>query len=280
MNNPGLVETLVSRSDAVVHFAAESHVARSIFDDRVFFETDVLGTQTVASAVANHSRVERFIHVSTSEVYGTAEVSPMTEDHPLNPMTPYAAAKAGADRLVYAYQQTYELPAVIVRPFNQYGPFQHLEKVIPRFITSALQGEVLTVHGDGSSRRDWTFVSDTCEALDAVLRAPADQVCGQTFNVGTGYDVDVLTIARTIVDQVGADPALIEYMDDRPGQVQHHQADATKVHEVLGWAPKVTFDEGLRRTVEWYRANPEWWRPIAWMKHVTIKDRDGNVHQY
>ena len=204
----------------------------------------------------------------------------MDEDHPLDPMTPYAAAKAGADRLVYAYQQTYGLPAVIVRPFNQYGPYQHLEKVIPRFITSAIQGEPLTVHGDGSSLRDWTFVTDTCAALELILEAPEERVCGQTINVGTGHDVDVLTIARTVLEMVGCSEDLLHFMDDRPGQVQHHQADASKAATLLGWAPTVSFEEGLRRTVEWYRENREWWRQIAWMRHVQIKDRDGKVRLY
>jgi len=155
VRNGELVNKLVPESDVVIHFAAESHVARSIFDNTVFFETDVLGTQVVANAVLRHvDSVERFIHISTSEVYGTALQIPMTEEHPLNPCTPYASAKTGADRLVYSYWVTYKIPAIIVRPFNTYGPNQHLEKVIPRFITSALQDEPLTIHGSGQNTRD------------------------------------------------------------------------------------------------------------------------------
>ena len=157
VRNAALVDTLVAESDVVVHFAAETHVTRSIYDNYHFFETDVLGTQVVANAVLKHAkRVNRFIHISTSEVYGTAVAEKMSEDHPLLPMSPYASAKAGADRLVYSYWATYQLPAIIVRPFNQYGPHQHLEKVIPRFITSCLLDEPLRVHGDGSAARDFT----------------------------------------------------------------------------------------------------------------------------
>jgi len=171
--NIELVDELVSRSDVIIHFAAESHVARSIYDNQVFYMTDVIGTQVVANAVLkNYEQVSRFIHISTSEVYGTAENTPMTEEHPLNPLTPYASAKAGADRLVYSYWATYDIPAVIIRPFNNYGPRQHLEKVIPRFITSALKNEPLSIHGDGSARRDWLHVTDTCERLDRVIKAP------------------------------------------------------------------------------------------------------------
>jgi dTDP-glucose 4,6-dehydratase len=162
VRNPEIVNTMVSQADVVVHMAAETHVARSIYDNAVFFETDVLGTQVVANAVLKNRNVERFIHVSTSEVYGTALTEPMAEEHPLNPASPYASAKAGADRLVYSYYVTYGIPAIIVRPFNNYGPYQHLEKVIPRFITSALLNEPLTIHGDGKSLRDWLYVEDHC----------------------------------------------------------------------------------------------------------------------
>lgn len=180
-----LVLELMQKVDAVVHLAAETHVARSIYDDRKFFETDVLGTQSVASAVLkNREHIQRFVHISTSEVYGTAVFTPMDEDHPLHPVTPYAAAKAGADRLVYSYWRTYHLPVVILRPFNQYGPYQHLEKVIPRFITSALLNEPLTVHGTGMARRDWLYVEDTCERIDRALHAQNPHVEGEVFNLG------------------------------------------------------------------------------------------------
>src|SRR5712692_6786858 len=188
VRNASLAESLVKRSDVVVHFAAETHVTRSIFDNYHFFETDVLGTQTIANAVLRCSdRVERFVHISTSEVYGTARSELMSEDHPLMPLSPYASAKAGADRLVYSYWATYDLPAVIVRPFNNYGPRQHLEKVVPRFITGCLLNEPLRVHGDGSAQRDWTHIEDTCEALDRIIHGDRDAIVGQVINLGTGH---------------------------------------------------------------------------------------------
>src|SRR5215468_1091086 len=187
VRNSELIDTLVSRADVVVHMAAESHVTRSIFDNRLFFETDVLGTQTVANAVTKfRDRVERFIHVSTSEVYGSALSERMDEEHPLHPQSPYASAKCGADRLVYSYWATYRIPAVIVRPFNNYGPYQHLEKVVPRFITSCILDEKLTVHGKGDAARDFLHVEDTCRAIDLVLQAPDDLVHGEIFNVASG----------------------------------------------------------------------------------------------
>src|SRR2546422_3146660 len=186
VRNGELMDTLVSRADVVVHMAAESHVERSIYDNRLFFETDVLGTQTVANAVLKHSdRVELFIHISTSEVYGTAVTQKMDEHHPLSPTSPYASAKCGADRLVYSYWATYHIPAVIVRPFNNYGPYQHLEKAVPRFITSVLLGEPLTVHGDGAAARDWIFVEEHCEALDRLLHTNIENIRGEVINIGT-----------------------------------------------------------------------------------------------
>lgn len=276
--NPEVVESLVARADVVVHFAAESHVARSIFDNRVFFMTDVIGTQTIANAVLkNQATVERFVHISTSEVYGTAETVPMTESHPLNPMSPYASAKAGADRLVYSYVATYDIPAVIVRPFNNYGPYQHLEKVVPRFITSALKGEPLTVHGDGSARRDWINVTDCCDAIEAVVAAPLTEVRGEVFHAASGEVRSVIDIARAILERLDRPGDLLANIEDRPGQVQHHAACVEKTAEVLGWRAAVPFEEGLDATIAWYRDNPEWWSRLEWMKSIPIKLADGSV---
>jgi len=195
ITHPDLVGKLVAEADIVVHFAAESHVTRSIYDNAIFFETDVIGTQVVANAAVNNP-VELFVHISSSEVYGTALADPMDEEHPLKPMSPYAAAKAGADRLIYSYIKTYDLPAVIVRPFNNYGPCQHLEKAIPNFIVSALQDKPITIHGDGNSSRDWLFVEDTCRALDKILHVDRKKVIGETINLGTGSDTCVLDIGQ------------------------------------------------------------------------------------
>jgi dTDP-glucose 4,6-dehydratase len=276
VTNADLVQDLVRRADAVVHFAAESHVARSIYDNSLFFVTDVLGTQTIANAVAK-SDVRVFIHISTSEVYGTALEEPMTEEHPLNPLSPYASAKTGADRLVYSYRATYGIPAVIVRPFNQYGPNQHLEKVIPRFITSALDGVPLTVHGSGKAMRDFTFVGDTVAALALLLDAEPAGDCCPVYNIGTGQSLSVMAIAEAVCDLTGRERSLIEHIGDRPGQVSKHVADAGRFCEAFGWRPQVDFNEGLQQTIAWYAVNESWWRKQAWMKHVPVRTADGDV---
>lgn len=275
--NPGIVADLMEKVDTVVHFAAESHVARSIYDDAIFFQTDVMGTQVVASQVLRHRRrIKRFIHISTSEVYGTAVDEPMDEEHPLNPLTPYAAAKAGADRMVYAYCRTYGIPAVIVRPFNQYGPWQHLEKCVPRFATSALNGEPITIHGDGSAERDWCFVDDTCSALLALLEAPLDAIMGEVINLGTGVATSVNTVASLIVELTGGGPAGVTHIPDRPGQVDKHISSTEKASKLLGWAARTQLESGLQRTIDWYRNNEPWWRRLEWMKHVTLTLADGS----
>jgi dTDP-glucose 4,6-dehydratase len=281
VRSPQIVETVLAGCDVVVHFAAETHVPRSISDSAIFFETDVLGTQTLAAlAVARGARLERFVHVSSSEVYGTALSETMTEEHPLQPHTPYAAAKCAADRLIHAFVQTYALPAIIVRPFNNYGPCQHLEKLLPRFITSALRGDPLTVHGDGRAARDWIFVDDTCAAIERILEAPLDAVRGEVFNVGTGIATDVRTLADEVVRLTGASPRLIEHTEDRPGQLHLHRADPTKTRERLGFTARTTLADGLAATVAWYRANRAWWERQLWMRSVPVVGPDGTIRYW
>ncbi len=281
INNLDLVSDLVERSSVVVHFAAETHVARSLYLNRVFFMTDVLGTQSVANAVLKHAdSVERFIHISTSEVYGTALRDPMDEEHPLNPTTPYAAAKAGADRLVSSYVESYDIPGVIIRPFNNYGPYQHLEKVIPRFITSAVLGEPLTIHGDGSASRDWLFVEDTAEAIDRAMHASLNKVKGEVFNLGTGISLSVLEIARRISEHFGFDEKHFSYIDERFGQVQNHISSTRKAEDILGFKASVRFDEGLRRCIRWYKDNRVHWETQISMRKVPVKNRAGDIVWY
>lgn len=280
IRNPDIVNSLVSEVDVVVHMAAETHVARSIYDNAVFFETDVLGTQVLANAVLKHSNVERFIHVSTSEVYGTALTEPMSEEHPLNPSSPYASAKAGADRLVYSYYITYGIPAVIVRPFNNYGPYQHLEKVVPRFITSALLDEPLTIHGDGKSSRDWLYVGDHCEALDRLIHADLDSVKGEVINLGSGTDINIETIADIILSKLKKSRALITYIGERPGQVKRHIASTDKAEKLIGWKAGTHFEEGINKTIQWYKEFPEWWKKLLWMRKVPIKMPDGRIEYH
>lgn len=280
VRNSGLVNDLVEHSDIVVHLAASSHVARSIYDDVSFYENDVLGSQSVANAVSKHNTVERLIHFSTSEVYGTALSIPMDENHPLNPTTPYASAKAGADRLVYSYWETYGIPAIIMRSFNIYGGNQHLEKVIPRFITNALQDKPLTIHGTGKYTRDWNYVDDTCEAIDRAIHVPLDKVKGEVINVGTGEDTSINDIATLILDMLGKPQSLKVNMDCRPGQVDRHLSSTEKSFRLLGWKSKTDILHGLPKTIEWYKNNPEWWHKIEWMAKVPTKKQDGTVEYY
>ena len=212
--------------------------------------------------------IELFVHISSSEVYGTALANPMNEEHPLNPMSPYAAAKAGADRLVYSYMKTYDLPAVIVRPFNNYGPCQHLEKAIPNFIVSAFQNKPLTIHGDGKSSRDWIYVEDTCQALDKILHASRDKVIGQVINLGTGKDTRVADIGKKVLEKLGKPETLLEYIEDRPGQVSRHISSTARSKELLDWQARTDLDEGLEKTVEFYKNNRQWWERFIWMKEL------------
>ncbi len=249
ITHPDIVGKLVAEADIVVHFAAESHVTRSIYDNAIFFETDVIGTQVVANAAVNNP-VELFVHISSSEVYGTALADPMDEEHPLNPMSPYAAAKTGADRLIYSYIKTYDLPAVIVRPFNNYGPCQHLEKAIPNFVVSALQDKPLTIHGDGNSSRDWLFVEDTCRALDKILHVDREKVIGQTINLGTGSDTCVLDIGRIILEKLGKPERMLNYIKERPGQVSRNISSINKSEELPDWKAEKSLDGGLEKPIE------------------------------
>jgi dTDP-glucose 4,6-dehydratase len=257
-----LVREVAANVDVIVNAAAESHVEKSIRDGgSEFVRTNVEGTQILLDAI-RETPVERFILISSSEVYGTAVADPMDEAHPLNPRSPYAGTKAGADRLAYSYFVTYGLPIVIVRPFNNYGPRQHPEKVIPRFITQALRDEALTVHGDGHATRDWLYVDDDAEAIEAVIEAPLAQVAGEVLNVATGIDISVDEIAEKVLDALGKPRSLKQHVSERPGQVDRHIGSTEKMHALTGWGASTSFDEGLSRTVEWYRENEAWWKGL------------------
>ena len=278
VRNASLVENLMRRVDVVVHFAAETHVTRSIFDNYHFFETDVLGTQVISNAALRCAdRIERFVHISTSEVYGTAEAPLMNEEHPLKPLSPYASAKCGADRLVYSYWATYQLPAVIVRPFNNFGPRQHLEKAVPRFITSCLLDEPLRLHGQGVAQRDWVFVADTCDAIDRIVHAPREAVVGEVINIGTDHSLSIADVAHHIVRLMDKPESLITYVGERPGQVFRHTADAAKARRVLGWQPSVTFEQGLQKTIDWYRTHRSVWEKQLWMREIPIVTGSGKA---
>ncbi|HEU4449586.1 MAG TPA: dTDP-glucose 4,6-dehydratase [Gaiellaceae bacterium] len=254
-----LVGDIVRHVDVIVNAAAESHVEKSILEGaREFVTTNVEGTQILLDAV-RRDPVERFVLISSSEVYGTAERDPMDEEHPLNPRSPYAATKAGADRLAYSYFVTYGLPIVILRPFNNYGPFQHPEKVVPRFVTQALADRPLTIHGDGHASRDWLYVEDHAQAIDAVLCADVDAIAGEVVNLATGVDISVSQIASMVLDVLGKPATLKEHVPERPGQVHRHIGSTEKAERLLGWRARTSFEEGLERTVAWYAENHLWW---------------------
>lgn len=261
IRDAGLVRELVGGVDVIVNAAAESHVEKSIqYGASEFVTTNVEGTQILLDAI-RETPVERFILISSSEVYGTAERAPMDEEHPLNPRSPYAATKAGADRLAYSYWTTYDLPIAIVRPFNNYGPRQHPEKVVPRFITQALAGEPLTIHGDGHASRDWLFVLDDAEAIEAAIAVPVETIAGEVINVATGVDISVAEIASMVIDAVGQ-PGQVTHVPERLGQVDRHIGTTEKAKRLLGWTARTSFEQGLERTVAWYRDNEAWWRAI------------------
>jgi dTDP-glucose 4,6-dehydratase len=260
IRDEALVRSVVDQVDVIVNAAAESHVEKSILEGASeFVATNVEGTRVLLDAMREVT-VERFILISSSEVYGTAETDPMDEEHPLNPRSPYAATKAGADRLAYAYRATYDLPIVIVRPFNNYGPRQHPEKVIPRFVIQALEDKPLTVHGDGSASRDWLYVDDDAEAIEALIEADLDAVAGEVINLATGGDVSVSRIADLVLEALGKPASLKDFVAERPGQVRRHVGSTEKAERLLGWRARTSLEDGLGRTVQWYRENEAWWR--------------------
>ncbi len=262
IRDAGLVAELVAGVDVIVNAAAESHVEKSIEEGASeFVTTNVEGTQILLDAI-RRTPVERFILISSSEVYGTAESDPMDERHPLEPRSPYAATKAGGDRLAYSYFVTYDLPIVIVRPFNNYGPRQHPEKVVPRFITQALSGLPLTIHGDGHASRDWLYVDDHAEAIEALIETPIDALAGEVVNVATGVDISVANIADLVLDCVGDSTSAKVHVPERLGQVDRHIGSTDKMAALTRWRARTDFARGLEQTVAWYRENEGWWRSI------------------
>jgi len=242
-----LVTDLVSDIDAIVNFAAESHVDRSIEGAKPFVTTNVQGTQTLLDA-ANEADIERFLQISTDEVYGQILDGKFSEDDPLNPRNPYAATKAGADLLAQSFQITHDLPAIITRTSNNFGPRQHSEKLIPKFIQNAAVGESLPVYGDGSNVREWIYVKDNCRAVDLALR---EGEVGEIYNIGSHVEKTNIEVTEAILDAVGVDDNLIEFVEDRAGHDQRYALETEKI-EALGWEPEYTFAEGLERTVEYY----------------------------
>ena len=256
IEDPLAVANAIGGCDAIVNFAAETHVDRSISGPEVFLATQMNGTWTLLEAAREHGL--RYVQVSTDEVYGSIEAGSFTEASPLDPSSPYSATKAGADLLVAAYARTYDLPAAICRGSNNYGPFQYPEKLIPLMILNALHGDPLPVYGDGMNVRNWLYVEDFGQAIGTVLERG---LTGEVYNVGGPDECPNLEVVRRILAHTDRDETLIEFVTDRPGHDRRYSLSSDKVR-ALGWEPRMRFDDGLERTVVWYRDNPWWWEPI------------------
>ena len=245
--------------DYVLNFAAESHVDRSITNPEIFVQTNIQGTLVLLDA-AKKFRVKKYLQVSTDEVYGTlGETGYFTETTPLAPNSPYSASKTGADLLVRAYHETYDLPVNITRCSNNYGPYHFPEKLIPLMIINALNDKELPIYGDGLNVRDWLHVEDHCQAIDLVLHKGRN---GEVYNVGGNNERTNIEIVKTILKQLGKPESLIKFVKDRPGHDRRYAIDATKLREELGWKPKYTFETGIEQTIKWYLDNQEWWQNI------------------
>jgi dTDP-glucose 4,6-dehydratase len=266
--DPSVAAPLVQQSDLVVHFAAETHVDRSIANAGDFITTDVFGTFVLLEAARQARALRRFVQISTAEVYGSVAEGSSRETDELRPRNPYSASKAGADRLAYSYWATYQVPVVITRASNNYGPYQFPEKIIPLFITNALDDRPLPLYGDGLNERDWLHVLDHCRAIDLLIERGTP---GEVYNVGGGNHVRNMDVTRRILQLLGRPESLITPVADRPGHDRRYSLDSSKLLAV-GWRPQIAFDQGLADTVAWYRQHESWWRPI--------KDQDAEFRRY
>ncbi len=258
IQDAGSVDAALAGVDVVVNFAAETHVDRSIHDPGDFILTDVFGVFVLLEGMKKNGQVKLFVHVSTDEVYGSIASGCFTENSPLNPSSPYAASKAGGDRLAYSYYKTFGLPVLIARPANNYGPFQYPEKLIPFFITRALQDQTLPLYGDGGNCRDWLFVEDTVRGLLTLVEKGEP---GQAYNLGAGQERSNNDVTRQILRSLGKPESLIRPVADRKGHDFRYALDWGKIRD-LGWQPRTVFEEGLRRTVDWYLGHGDWWRKL------------------
>lgn len=262
IRNRQLVNQVMAEVDTVVHFAAESHVDRSIMEPAIFLETNVIGTQVLLDA-ALKNKVKRFHHISTDEVFGALELdstTKFTEETPYNPHSPYSASKAASDHLVRAYGDTYGLPFTLSNCSNNYGEYHFPEKMIPLAITNLMDDQKVPIYGDGLYVRDWLYVQDHCQGIDLILQ---NGEVGQTYLFGGLYkDVSNLELIRMILQMMGKDESYIEYIKDRPGHDRRYSVDFSKTKAALGWQPSLDLEEGLQRTISWYQNNQSWWRPL------------------
>ena len=254
-----LVSSLLAGVDAVVNFAAESHVDRSINSAAEFVKTNVAGVQVLLDAIKASGRKIRFLQVSTDEVYGSIETGSWDENRPLLPNSPYSASKAGGELLARAYHRTHGMDVVITRCSNNYGPYHFPEKLIPLFITNLLEGKKVPVYGNGKNVRDWLHVDDHCRGIHAALM---NGRAGEVYNIGGGRELTNLEITSLILEAMGADESSIQYVEDRKGHDLRYSVDWTKINRELGYEPQVSFEDGLKETIEWYRNNRAWWEPL------------------
>jgi dTDP-glucose 4,6-dehydratase len=252
-----VVRDAIRGVDAVVNFAAESHVDRSLMEPDAFLRTDVFGVFTLLEAV-KELKIARFLHISTDEVYGSVERGSSRESDPVRPSNPYSASKAGGDLLALAYWHTHRVPVLITRSSNNFGPYQYPEKVIPLFVTNALDDKPLPLYGDGRNVRDWLYVLDNCAGIDLVLRKGGE---GEVYNIGGGHEVENIVLTRQILQLTGKPETLIQPVKDRLGHDRRYSVDSHKVRQ-LGWTPRHRFGDALSSTVAWYREHEAWWRPL------------------
>ncbi len=268
-------EIVGDKIDVMVNFAAETHVDRSIYDPNIFVKTNVLGTQVLLESALKF-RIERFVQISTDEVYGSSPELLFTESSPLLPNSPYAASKASADLLTRSYHKTFGVDTVIARSTNNYGPCQFPEKLIPLFITNALSGQELPLYGDGLYVRDWLYVEDHCKALDSVLHKGK---VGEIYNIGANCEKTNLEIGELILERLNKPKSLIKHVKDRPAHDRRYALDSAKIRDELSWKPDTPFEKGLAQTVDWYIANQKWWEDIKtgeyseyYRKHYVLRD--------
>lgn len=254
-----LVDGLVAEADVIAHFAAESHVDRSIMSPQAFIDTNVFGTYILLEAARKHSK--RFHHVSTDEVFGALnpDDKPFDENTPYDPRSPYSASKAASDHLVRAYFHTYNLPMTISNCSNNYGPYHFPEKLIPLIITNILENKKIPVYGDGKQVRDWLYVEDHCKAIDAIIHRGK---IGETYCVGGNSERENIGIVKKLLEILGKDESMIEYVKDRAGHDRRYAIDFSKIERELGWRPEVTLEEGLQKTVAWFQKNTDWWQRV------------------
>jgi dTDP-glucose 4,6-dehydratase len=258
--DPKLVKELMSQVDICINFAAESHVDRSITGPEVFIETNVKGTLCLLEA-AKEFQIKKYVQVSTDEVYGSlGQTGYFTEETPISPNSPYSASKASADMLVRAYYETYKMPVVTTRCSNNYGPFQYPEKLLPLFISNLLNNKQVPVYGDGLNVRDWLYVYDHCSAIDAVMHKGK---LGEVYNIGGNNEKTNIEITKLLISEFGKDETSINYVKDRLGHDRRYAIDSSKIQNELGWSPSVTFEEGIKLTIQWYKDNQNWIENIS-----------------